>query len=264
MDVLLGEADAEKQLLPEAASSKINGFCAAHQKVFVGQSWKAMSWAKNGQLRHQADRVDPWQTLLRFKPEVSMIPPGSTLYVQLMFEELRADWIADTQHVFPSCVASIVHGCASTTYASTTFTLLDEFMTGVNTIPAAIPKVMYDMISDPNTPKKTLQWGQFKDICQVVNSTHAPPDPERVKCLARAWCSPNSKLNSQYWKAGSTRIIPSKLGEYLSGEELSILLKNPIMPHPAAQPSRCAVRGNIHVTYLYRPPGNGPCDGSQN
>jgi len=123
MDLLLGDDDTERQLLPLPASSKINGYCLHQQQLPADRpGWRAMSWQR-----------DQWQSLLSFKPDTSKIPAGSTLLVQLMFDEVRSDWpsqqlskLAINMGWNTACTGSVVSKCSAAQNAGFTFTIMDS------------------------------------------------------------------------------------------------------------------------------------------
>ena len=233
MDLLLGDDDTERQLLPVPASSKINGYCLHHQQLAASRpGWRAMSWQR-----------DQWQTLLSFKPDTSKIPAGSTLLVQLMFDEVRSDWPEQAGKSIPhmrwniACVGSMVSKCSAAQYASSAFTIMDSQMLGAQTLS------MTQIRSLQAT--KALAWAKTtNDTCQnTSDASHA------------------TSISSQYAARGSTRIVPSQLGLYQSGEPLQFLVKADQARGTYYRPSkfRCAFRGLVIISYWYRPPSDGPC-----
>jgi len=241
MDLVFGNHAEERKLLPSPSSNKVNGYCVAQQRVSGPAEWRAMGWVR-----------DRWQALLSFKPETSRIPPGSTFLVQLMFDETRVDWPAElmatpgpgsVHHTHtnptgvPECVLSIIHGGSSTLYAGSAYTLMDSRMVG----------------------EVNPGWNKAKTACGKQWS--------RVKDT----CGDSSKIfMSQFCPGCATSIKPNQLGHYQAGDNVTIVVRSPAQtgtwhfgcrPNncPAKFNQRCAVRGDAHITYWYRPLGDGPC-----
>jgi len=84
-------------------------------------------------------------------------------------------------------------------------------------------------------------------------------------------CGDSSKIiMSQFCPGCATSIKPNQLGHYQAGDNVTIVVRSPAQtgtwhfgcrPNncPAKFNQRCAVRGDAHITYWYRPLGDGPC-----
>ena len=123
-ELLLGYNSQEQKLLPKPATNKVNGFCVHQQRVPLGEIWQAMSWQQTR-----------WQKLVEFQPEVLHIPPSSLAAVQLMFDETRVDWAGSRlpENRLPTCRASLVAGGNGLLQIGSTFSLMDETFTGLQT-----------------------------------------------------------------------------------------------------------------------------------
>lgn len=275
----------EKQLLPTPASAKINGACVSHQKIPLGSDWLAMSW-------------DPhrWQRLVTFKPETDRMPPSSLLSVQVMFDESRVDWAATRlpSTNLPFCRMSLVSEseCASTTNSGVGFSIMDASYSGIPH--GKIPVALYTESSGGflNCPPKDgfARWRETPDSCKMDKST---PKPDSLKF------KPPTLINSQYCPVCSTRIVDSRMSEYQTGENITVIVssgpadlmqlrccyrdwgkkgkyedKSCETPYircgltggltardgrTVYDAGRCAFRGVLHISYWYKPAATEPC-----
>lgn len=213
-DVLLGYDSAEQKLLPEPASSKIGGFCVSHQKIDLGNTWQAMSWDQGR-----------WQRLVQFKPDADRIPPSSELSVQLTFDETRVDWSGSRlpgKHGLPSCQASLVVGCSSVQPAGESFHLMDKDFTGISGFPArGITGALYQGAGFSSCPPKDgfSRWVQTPDSCGAAGAATSSKVPLREG---------PKMISSQHCSSCATRIQFSRLAEFKSGQNVTVLLKSAV------------------------------------
>jgi len=147
-------------------------------------------------------------------------------------------------------------------------------------------KYVYNLAcSDPKARLSLAYVGpQLSEACRWRDTTDT--------CGAKVNTIPaNAKtIQSQHCAACSTLALPSRLGEYQSGENLTVVMTVPEQdtrfrlaigacddgrcsvsgPSAGLCPNhkctkkeiRCAIKGNMHLTYWFKPPNNSPCSDS--